>query len=55
MGKTKENQIKEKKQKFKPEDRNGGFPTGTPYLKRRFFEILPGFCRVPSSAPGRTS
>lgn len=38
--------AKEKKQniqkRYKPKDREGGFPADMPYLKRRFFEILPG-------------
>jgi len=28
--------------KYKPQDRDGGFPADMPYWKRRFFEILPG-------------
>lgn len=42
MSKTKAEDIKKEKKKFKPEDRDGGFPAKTPYFKRRFFEMLPG-------------
>lgn len=28
---------------FKPQDREDGFPSGTPKLLRRFYEIIPGF------------
>ncbi|MDD4381885.1 MAG: hypothetical protein PHE21_00890 [Candidatus Dojkabacteria bacterium] len=31
-----------KENKYKPVDRDGGFPKDMPYLKRRIFEIIPG-------------
>ncbi|KKP75962.1 MAG: hypothetical protein UR73_C0030G0002 [candidate division WS6 bacterium GW2011_GWF1_35_23] len=27
---------------YKPKDRDGGFPSGMPYFKKRFYEIIPG-------------
>ena len=39
---TEKESLNKAKSPYKPKDRDGGFPSSMPYLKRRFFEIVPG-------------
>ncbi len=39
---TEKESLNKAKSPYKPKDRDGGFPSTMPYLKRRFFEIVPG-------------